>query len=179
MTYGYARVSSKGQERYGTSLTEQTATLKSRGADKVFSEAFTGTKKDRPELTRLMNTVSSGDTVMVCKLDRIARSAKDGIEIIDELLAKGVSIEILNMGKFDNTPIGRMMRTTLFAFAEFERDMIVERTRAGKEASKKNPEWKDGRRRKEVDINVSGSVKDICKELGISRSTYYNRKKEA
>ena len=184
MIYGYARVSTKGQDRYGNGLDVQEKQLRENGATVIFHESFTGTKKSRPKLDELMSVLQEGDTVVVSKLDRIARSTKDGLEIIDELLAKGVSINILNMGKFDNSPTGKLMRTVFFAFAEFERDMIVQRTSEGKELCKADPNWREGRERIELpDLQKflkkqkDGlmTVDECCAELGISRRTWYNR----
>lgn len=188
MIYGYARVSTKGQAKDGNSLEVQEKQLRDNGATTIFYESFTGTKKHRPELDKLMSMVKEGDTVIVTKLDRIARSTVHGINIIEELLTKDVTIHILNMGKFDNSPAGKLMRTIFFAFAEFERDMIVERTNEGKEICRENnPEWREGR--KSVDVpdfekflekqkRGEISVKDCCKALNISRSTWYNRVSE-
>lgn len=185
MIYGYARVSTKGQAKDGTSLESQEKQLRDNGATTIFYESFTGTKKHRPELDKLMSTLQEGDTLVVTKLDRMARSTVHGINIIEELLNKGVTIHILNMGKFDNSPAGKLMRTIFFAFAEFERDMIVERTSEGKEVCRENnPEWREGR--KTVDIpdfekflekqkRGEMSVTECCKHLNISRSTWYNR----
>lgn len=185
MIYGYARVSTKGQAKDGNSLDAQEKQLRENGAEVIYYESFTGTKKHRPELDKLMNVVKEGDTVVVTKLDRIARSTVHGINIIEELLSKDVTIHILNMGKFDNSPVGKLMRTIFFAFAEFERDMIVERTNEGKEICRENnPDWREGR--KEVDIpdfqkflekqkRGEISVTDCCKALKISRGTWYNR----
>ena len=188
MIYGYARVSTKGQAKDGNSLEAQERVLRENGATTIFYESFTGTKKHRPELDKLMSVLKEGDTLVATKLDRIARSAIHGITIIEELLAKGVMINVLNMGKFDNSPNGKLMRTIFFAFAEFERDMIVERTGEGKEICRENnPEWREGR--KEMDIpdfekflekqkRGEISVKECCKALNISRSTWYNRVSE-
>ncbi len=188
MIYGYARVSSKGQDLYGNGLDVQENELRTAGAEKILRESFTGTKKNRPVLDKLMGIVSEGDTVVVTKLDRIARSTVDGLVIIDEFLAKGVNLHILNMAKFDNTPSGKLMRTVFFAFAEFERDMIVERTSAGKAAAKaQDPDWREGRRRKEIpDFQIflqkqkdgELTVDECCAILGISRRTWYNRTRE-
>ena len=186
MIYGYARVSTKGQDRYGNGLEVQEKQLRDNGAEVIYCESFTGTKKNRPELNKLMSVVSSGDAVIITKLDRIARSTRDGLDIIDELLKKGVSIHILNMGKFDGSPTGKLMRTIFLAFAEFERDMIVQRTSEGKEVCKSDPAWREGRKKKEIagfegyllkQQNGEITVNDACKELGISRRTWYNRVK--
>jgi DNA invertase Pin-like site-specific DNA recombinase len=185
MIYGYARVSTKGQAKDGNGLDVQEKQLRENGATEIYFESFTGTKKHRPELDKLMAILQEGDTLVVTKLDRIARSAMHGISIIEELLNKGVIINILNMGKFDSSPAGKLMRTIFFAFAEFERDMIVERTSEGKEVCRENnPEWREGR--KTVDIpdfekflkkqkDGEMSVSECCKHLKISRSTWYNR----
>ena len=188
MKYGYSRVSSKGQDRYGNGLEVQEKQLRDNGAEVIFYESFTGTKKHRPELDKLMGVLKEGDTLIVTKLDRIARSTVHGINIIEELLAKGVTIHILNMGKFDNSPSGKLMRTIFFAFAEFERDMIVERTNEGKAICRENnPEWREGRKSVEIpdfekflEKQKRGeiSVKECCEALKISRSTWYNKVSE-
>lgn len=188
MIYGYARVSTKGQDRYGNGLDVQEKQLIEAGAEKVYYESFTGTSKHRPQLDSLLTSIQAGDTLMVTKLDRIARSTRDGLDIIDSLLSKGVNINILNMGKFDNSPTGKLMRTIFLAFAEFERDMIITRTAEGKQICKEtNPDWREGRRRIEnIDFEhyfqkqKDGliTVDDACKQLGICKRTWYNRVKE-
>ena len=188
MVYGYARVSTKGQDRYGSSLEVQEKQLREAGADVVVYESFTGTKKDRPELNKLLSTVQSGDEIVVSKLDRMARSAHDGIEIVEEFVSKGVRINVLNMGKFDDSPSGKLMRTIFFAFAEFERDMIVERTTSGKEVAKaNNPNWKEGRKQIELpdfekflkkQKDGSMSVTECCEAMNISKATWYRRIRE-
>lgn len=188
MIYGYARVSTKGQAKDGNSLEAQEKQLRENGATTIFYESFTGTKKHRPELDKLMGVLQEGDTLVVTKLDRIARSTVHGITIIEDLLDKGVVIHILNMGKFDNSPAGKLIRTIFLAFAEFERDMIVERTGEGKAICRENdPEWREGR--KAIDIpdfqkflektkRGEMSVKECCALLKISRSTWYNKVSE-
>lgn len=187
MIYGYARVSTKGQDKYGNGLDVQEKQLRENGAGVIYYESFTGTKKHRPELDKLMGVLTEGDTVVVTKLDRIARSTKDGLEIIEELLGKGVIINILNMGKFDDSPTGKLMRTIFFAFAEFERDLIVQRTGEGKEICRSDPNWREGRKRKDpadfqkfLKKQKDGllTVDECCAELGISRRTWYNRVSE-
>ena len=185
MIYGYARVSTKGQDRYGNSKEAQTLALTEAGAAQVFYDSYTGTLTSRPALNELMSVVQSGDTVVVTKLDRIARSAKGGIEIIDKLTAMGVSVRILNMGMFDNTPTGKLMRTMMLAFAEFERDMIVQRTQEGKAIAKTRPGYREGRPSANVDFSKifeeekrGTSVDELCTAHGISRSTYYRYKRK-
>ena len=187
MKYGYARVSTKGQARDGNSLEAQETKLKENGAEVIYSDSFTGTKKNRPQLDLLLQTIQPGDTLIVTKLDRFARSTRQGLDIIDELKDKGVVVNILNMGVLDNTPTGKLMYTIFLAFAEFERDMIVERTREGKEIARLDPNWSEGRQRKEIpDLldylkSVERGEKTVtgcCTELGISRGTWYSRLKE-
>lgn len=184
MIYGYARVSTAGQERNGNSLEDQVAKLTERGAKEVFCDAYTGTKMERPQFTEMMGKLKPGDTVVVTKLDRLSRSASQGIQIADELLVKGVSLHILNMGVLDDTPTGKLIRNVLFSFAEFERDMILERTMSGKEIARQDPNWREGRKRIDIESfdeyrrrQEAGeiTVTACCRELGISRRTWYNR----
>ena len=122
MIYGYARVSSQGQDFEG-----QVAALKRFGAKKIYSEKFTGTTANRPALKRLERIITSGDVLVVTKLDRLARSVREGIKIIDKLTKKGITVHVLNLGLLDNSPSGHLLRNIMLTFAEFERDMIVDR----------------------------------------------------
>lgn len=187
MIYGYARVSSVGQAKDGNSLEAQHAALTERGCAEVYSEAYTGTTTDRPELAKILSKISKGDTLVVTKLDRFSRSAAEGVALIKQLHEKGIIIEILNMGRADNTPMGKLMVTMLLAFAEFEHDQIIERLATGKAIAKAHGKRTDGRKiietpdfqnylQKQKDGLIS--VCDACRELGISKSTWYNRVKE-
>lgn len=182
MIYGYARVSTNGQAKDGNSLEAQIKTLQENGAAKIYQDRFTGTKLHRPQLDKLLNQLNPGDTLIVTKLDRIARSAVQGTQLISELLGRGVKVNVLNMGVMDNSPNGKLIRTIFFAFAEFERDMIVERTSEGKEIAKLSAGFREGRPNKEipdlplfVDKVKNGllSVSEAAKQLGISRTTWY------
>ncbi len=126
MKFGYARVSSAGQ-----SLATQISQLKEESCDIIYSEKFTGTTVDRPKFNELLDRVSSGDTIVVTKLDRFARNTKEALEIIQELFKARIKIHILNMGIIEDTPSGRLIFTLFSAFAQFERDMILTRTRKG------------------------------------------------
>ncbi len=187
MIYGYARVSTVKQKRDGNSLEDQTAKLKEHGAVEIYVDAFTGTKMDRPKLKELLAVLKEGDTLIATKLDRLSRSASQGIALVDELSARGVTVHILNMGVIDNTPTGKLIRNIFFAFAEFERDMIVERTQEGKAIARLREDFKDGRphikcedfekisqKQKEGLLTVA----EACETLGISRATYYRKLKE-
>ncbi len=99
MVYGYARVSTQMQAKDGNSLEAQEKLLKENGAEEIYSDAFTGTKAHRPELDKLLIRLQEGDKLVVTKLDRIARSASQGIELIQSLLDRGITVHVLNMGK--------------------------------------------------------------------------------
>lgn len=185
MIYGYARVSTRGQDKYGNSLADQVAKLRENGCEKIYSDSFTGTTLERPEFTKLLSELNTGDVLVVTKLDRFARTAADGAKTVQELVSRGVEVNVLNMGKADNSPMGKLMTTILLAFAEFERDLIVERTTAGKAVAKeKDPEWREGRKaiatpdfEKFLEKTKRGemTINESCKALGISRRTWYNR----
>lgn len=97
MVRGYARVSSKGQEKYGNGLETQTAELKAAGAEIIYTDAYTGAKCSRPNFDKLLAELEPNDTLMVTKLDRFARSITQGNEIITQLIDKGIKVHILNM----------------------------------------------------------------------------------
>lgn len=192
MIYGYARVSTKGQAKDGNSLEAQEKALKAAGATEVYKDAFTGTKRERPQLTELLNKVNKGDKIVVTKLDRVARSAAQGMELIDDLLNKGVSVHILNMGELNNTPSGKLIRNIFLAFAEFERDMIVERTQEGKAVAKENAvargqKFKEGRPPKFDTMQIENalnllethSISQVVRLTGISKSTLIRAKRKA
>lgn len=187
MIYGYARVSTKGQAKDGNSLDAQERTLRENGAQEIYKDSFTGTKAHRPELDKLLEVIGDGDTLIITKLDRMARSATQGIELINKLLDRGVKVHILNMGIMDNTPSGKLIRTVMLAFAEFERDMIVERTTEGKAIAKQNEDFREGRPKvyKKAQVNQalelldSGkSYKEVCEIMGMSKSTLIRAKRQ-
>ena len=136
MIYGYARVSTKGQSANGNSLKAQEKLLKENGAEIIFTDSFTGTKIDRPEFDKLLEVISEGDTLVVTKLDRFARSVSQASELITNLIDQGIKVNVLNLGVLDNSSVSTLMRNVLLSFAQFERDMIVERTQEGKEIAR-------------------------------------------
>lgn len=141
--YGYARVSGTSQD-----LEAQIQALRDAGATMVYHEKVTGTTRDRTEFNKLLDTLSKGDTLTVTKLDRFARTAEDAISIIRALVKRGVRVNILNMGTVEDTTTGRLMLTILAGFAEFERDMIVERLAEGKAIARQRADYREGRPRK-------------------------------
>lgn len=186
MVYGYARVSTKGQAKDGNSLEDQRIKLKEAGATSIFEDSFTGTQTQRPELDKLKQTLKSGDTVIVTKLDRLARSASKGADLVSEWLKEGITIHILNMGVINDTPTGKLIMNIMFAFAEFERDMIVERTQEGKALAKQSPDYKEGRPKKydiekmdyALKLLENESYSKVSKITGISISTLTRAKRK-
>lgn len=183
MIYGYARVSTAGQAKDGNSLEAQEKLLKENGAVKIYRDAFTGTKTDRPALNELIDVLVEGDVVIVSKLDRLGRSLSKTSELITELIDKGVTINILNLGVLNNGSMNTLLRNVLLSFAQFERDMIVERTSEGKAIKRERGELVEGRPALEVPEfpkffektkNGELSVAESCRQLGISRSKWYS-----
>ena len=187
MVYGYGRVSTIKQGKHGNSLDEQTELLKEAGAQEIFTDNYTGTKMDRPQFTAPLNRLQKGDTLIVTKLDRFARTAIEGGQIVKDLHDRGVTIHILNMGIADNTPMGKLMVSMLLAFAEFERDMIVERTQGGKAIARANGKRVDGRPKKftpqqiqhALELLGSGNSYTAVEAMtGISKSTLVRAHRE-
>ncbi|MBR3745762.1 MAG: recombinase family protein [Selenomonadaceae bacterium] len=180
MKYAYARVSTRKQSRDGNGLDEQIAKLQTVGFDELVVEEFTGATTKRPCLDALISRLQAGDTLIVTKLDRFARSTADGSALINELLNRGVSVHILNMGLIDNTPTGKLIVHIMLAFAEYERDLIIERTQAGKEIARSKNGFRDGRppidqKKKDfaVDliVNQRKTYREVAELTGLSKST--------
>lgn len=183
MIYGYARVSTKGQATDGNSLESQIEELKQNGAEKIYSDSFTGTKTDRPAFNELLQVLKAGDTLIVTKLDRFARSLSQGSELVNKLIADGIKVNILNIGIMDNTSASKLIRNIFFSFAEFERDMIIERTQEGKAIAKTKDDFREGRPKKYTPkqlnnalsmLTVNGgaySYNEVAEITNISKST--------
>ena len=131
MLIGYARVSTTEQD-----TAVQTAALKSAGCEKIFREKASGGRWDRPELQRLLDQLRAGDILVVWKLDRLSRSLRDVLTIMERLGEAKVGFRSLTEAIDTTTAAGRMMMQMVGAFAEFERAMLRERTRAGLEAAR-------------------------------------------
>lgn len=181
MKYGYARVSTTHQDLQG-----QMEQLKNENCDVIYKDKFTGTKKDRPEFTKLLNLLQEGDTLVITKLDRFARSTLDGIETIKELFNRGIKVHVLNMGLVEDTPTGRLIFSVMMSFAEFERDMIIERTQEGKAIAKLDPNFKEGRPVKHkkpaiehaLQLLETQTYKQVEEKTGISKSTLIRAKRK-
>ena len=183
--YGYARVSTKKQADDGNSLEDQEKKLRDAGATVIIKEKYTGSVTKRPELDNLLQEIKPGDTLIVTTLDRIARSTSHGIELIDRLTEKNITVHILNLGTLNETPIGNLVRNVLLSFAEFEREMIVERTQAGRAIARQDPNYKEGRPKKytpkqldhAMELLSTMSYKQVEEMTGISKSTLIREKK--
>ncbi|MEE0002090.1 MAG: recombinase family protein [Weissella confusa] len=181
MIYGYARVSSPDQD-----LTGQIDELKQMGCEKIYSEKFTGTTMRRPRFMTLTRRLKAGDMLVVTKLDRFARTASEGIQLIDKLTAKGVRVNVLNLGLLDNSTAGRLLRNIMLAFAEFERDMIVERLAEGKARARLKPGYKEGRPNRRINkkhrqaylMLETKTYREVAAITGFSKSTLYRIKNQ-
>ncbi|MBT2722857.1 recombinase family protein [Bacillus sp. ISL-46] len=181
MKYGYARVSTIQQD-----LEAQLQTLKNEGCEVIYSEKFTGTKAERPKFQEVLSKLVEGDTLVVTKLDRFARSTVDAINTVKALFERGVKVHVLNMGLIEDTPTGRLILTIMSGFAEFERDMIVERTQEGKAIAKQRDDFREGRPKKfemkhidhALKLLETHSYKEVEAMTGISKSTLIRAKKK-
>ncbi|MEH6888562.1 recombinase family protein [Bacillus sp. JJ864] len=162
MKYGYARVSTITQD-----LESQLQTLNAEGCDVIYSEKFTGTTTDRPELSKVLAVLSEGDTLTVTKLDRLARNTKEGIEIIEALFKRGIRVHVLNVGLLEDTTMGRFFLQTLLAVAEMERNLILERTQEGKIVARQNPNYKEGRPKSHSDKKLIEAMR-MKEKMGYS-----------
>ncbi len=134
----------------------------------------------QPQFEKLVHLIEPNDTLIVTKLDRFARNTREALNLIDDLLEEKIMIKVLNLGTIDNTPIGRMIVRTLLSVAEMERDMIIERTQAGKIfARQHNPNYKEGRPKRKKDsrnmaifeYSNSHTVKEAAEAFNISPRT--------
>jgi len=182
MKYGYARVSTKDQN-----LDRQIHALKQAGAEIIFEEKMTGTKKDRPELNRLMETIGEGDTVIFAELTRLSRSTKDLLALVEEISNKGAEVKSLKESWLDTTTSsGKLMLTIFAGLSQFERDLLSERTKDGLESAKRDgrvggrPKQNGGTMQHAIELFKEGekTIAEICRNTGVSRPTLYRRLKE-
>ena len=187
MIYGYARVSTKGQAHDGNSLDAQKQALQAAGAQEIYVDTFTGTKMERPEFSKLQSVLKSGDTLIITKLDRLGRSVSQASGLLSDLIDKDIRIHVLNLGVLSNDSVNTLMRNVLLAFAQFERDMIIQRTQEGKVLAKaSNPNFKEGRPQKwdaeqldhAMELLQTSSYSQVTKLTGISKSTLIREKRK-
>ena len=174
--FGYARVSTEAQN-----LGRQLDALKNYGVDIIYNEKITGTKKNRPELTKLLDRITEGDTVVVESLSRLGRSTKDLIELTEIFQSKGVNLVSLKEAIDTNSPTGKLLFTLMSAIAQFERDVIADRTREGLKSARARgrtggrPRADPEQVKKAVKLYKTEqySVKEIEELTGIKKSTLY------
>lgn len=182
---GYARVSTDSQEFH-----LQKDALKAVGIEEkdIFEDKMSGAKKERPGLKKCLDSLKKGDTLVVWKLDRLGRSLRNLVEIIDDLREREINFKVLSGIQIDtNSPEGKLIFAIFAGLCEFERDLIRERTKAGLEAARARGR-KGGRRpldpndakiimAKTMFKNKSLTIDQICKALNVSRDTVYRWQK--
>ncbi len=174
--FGYARVSTEAQN-----LDRQLDALEKYGVDMIYNEKMTGTKKNRPELTKLLDRITEGDTVVVESLSRLGRSTKDLIELTEIFQSKGVNLVSLKESIDTNSPTGKLLFTLMSAIAQFERDVIADRTREGLESARARgrtggrPRADAEQVRKAIKLYKTEqyTIKEIEELTGIKKSTLY------
>ena len=177
MKLGYARCSTLDQN-----LDWQIDALMKEGCDRIFQEKFTGTRKDRPELLRMMAMLREGDTVIICELTRLSRSVKDLFDLVEQVEKAGANIKSLKEPWLDTTtPQGRLLFTIFSGVSQFERELIRERTMEGLASARARGRMggRPGKDKKIVEQALTlydskaYSVDEISKTTGISRATLY------
>lgn len=177
MKYGYARVSTEDQK-----ADLQVAALQKAGCEHVFTDIASGATSKRPELTRCLESLRAGDTLVVWKLDRLGRSLSHLVAVLSDLQVKGVAFQSLTEAIDTNSAAGRLMGHMLGALAEFERSLIVERTQAGLKAAKKRgqklgrkPSLSEDQRKHARELLARGeSPATVARLLNVCRATLYN-----
>ena len=174
--FGYARVSTEAQN-----LDRQIDALKKYGVDMIYNEKMTGTKRDRPELVKMLDRMTEGDTVVVESLSRLGRSTKDLIELTELFERKGVHLVSLKESIDTSSSTGKLLFTLMSAIAQFERDVIADRTKEGLRSARARgrtggrPRANPDAVRKAVKLYRTGqySVKEIEELTGVKKSTLY------
>lgn len=177
MLVGYARVSTDGQDH-----ALQLDALKAAGCERIITETASGSRGDRPELARLIENARAGDTLVVWRLDRLGRSLRHLIDLSEQLQQRGIALRSLTESIDTSTPAGRFLFSILGALGQMEREIIVERTRAGLRAAAargrrggRPPALDDQKVRAAKAMLASGtmSANEVARQLGVSASTLY------
>jgi DNA invertase Pin-like site-specific DNA recombinase len=176
MLIGYARVSTQDQN-----LDLQREALKQAGCEKIFEDHISAVRAERPGLARTLELVRAGDVLVVWKLDRLGRSVKDLVHLVGELAQRDVHFKSLTDSIDTSTPAGRFFFHVMASLAQMERELIIERTRAGLAAAK-NQGRVGGRKRRMTDSRIESAKKllangvppkDVARNLGVSVPTPY------
>ena len=176
MFIGYARVSTQDQN-----LDLQSEALTKAGCEKIFNDKISGSRAERPGLTKALEMLREGDTLVVWKLDRLGRSVKNLVDLVGELHQQGIQFKSLTDAIDTGTPSGRFFFHVMASLAEMERELTVERTRAGLEVARQLGR-KGGRRRQMTESKIESAKKllangvpprDVAMNLGVSVPTLY------
>lgn len=176
MLIGYARISTQDQD-----LSLQTAALEKAGCEKIFTDKISGNKTDRPGLNLAFSHLRPGDTLVIWKLDRLGRGVKSLIDLITKLESQKINFQSLTEQIDTSTPTGRFFFHVMASFAQMERELIIERTRAGLAAARQKGRI-GGRKRSMTHGKIEAAKKlfkagelpkDIAKNLGVSIPTLY------
>lgn len=181
MVYGYARVSTADQN-----LDRQLDALRKYGIDKLYCEKMSGTKKNRPELDKMLSELSEGDTVVIESLSRLGRSVKNLSELMEQFNDKSIRLVSLKETIDTTSPTGRLLYTILSSLAQFERDILVERTTEGLKAARVRgrtggrPKTDAKAMQKAMALYQTKeySITDITDLTGVSKSALYRALKE-
>ncbi|MDR2953870.1 MAG: recombinase family protein [Prevotella sp.] len=174
--FGYARVSTESQN-----LDRQLDALKKYGAEQIYNEKMTGTKRDRPELMKMLDRMTEGDIIVIESLSRLGRSTKDLIELTELFQSRGVNLVSLKEAIDTNTSTGKLLFTLMSAIAQFERDTIADRTREGLKAARARGRT-GGRPKTNADVIKKAvklygtrqySIKEIEEMTGVKKDTLY------
>jgi len=179
--FGYARVSTESQN-----LNRQLDALQKYGVDHIYNEKMTGTKKDRPELAKMIDRMTEGDTVVIESLSRLGRSTKDLIELVELFNQQNVNLVSLKESIDTSTPTGKLLFTLMSAIAQFERDVIADRTKEGLKSARARgrtggrPKTNTDAVKKAVKLYKTGqyTIKEIEELTGIKKDTLYRTLRE-
>lgn len=177
MKIGYARVSTRDQNPLA-----QVEALQAEGCERVFTETASGASRDRPQLAAALDYVRAGDTLVVWKVDRLARSVRQLLETGEQLKARGIGLKVLTQPIDTTTPGGELVFQIMGAIAQFERELIRERSRAGLDAARaagrvggRTPKLNEGaiEEAKTLLRNPAIKVGDVARRFGVQPSTLY------
>lgn len=182
MNIGYSRVSTKDQKE---SLENQKELLKTHGCEAIYGDIASGVKAKRPELEAALKYARKGDTIVVTRLDRLGRTTLDTLRTVQELDERGIRVEALDVNLDTATPAGRLVLNVIASLAQWERDLLIERTKEGLAHARAQgrtggrPRIPEDKRKAVLAALSSGmSQKQVAEAFGISRSSIYRIKTE-
>lgn len=188
MIYGYIRVSTRAQLE-GNSIEAQKISIdREAKIDRYFIDGYTGTKMVRPQWSEMLNEIKRGDTLVVDKMDRFARTISEATDILNRFLDDDIAVIIANLKlRLDSSPTNMLVRNMLLTFSQFERDMIIERTQEGRALARLQTGYKEGRppkfKKQQIEFALelldSGySYNKVALLTGISKTTLWRWRKK-